>query len=400
MTPIFQAALILAVIAPGFQAITPRPATVADAISLRDGLTLLGQVEGFSPQGELVVVARRAWVQENLPEKLENWQRYETEIVRRARLERRERLREWQLARARTAPPGDPIMPWLQREIGRMADTRPAQTPLMRVYLSAGELRGMARREPEWSRMLRVGWLNDYPDIEEAEPRPLKEELDSRELLKPNDPAWVDGLLPLKSETEAQWRTRRAVTEATFETRLRFVRFRDFILPETGPERDTDLPRNQTELLDSSSAQVVYRSMNSVLPADPVRVRLEVEGRRGRIGAIVSRVDWATDFRSANAETGLWVRQEGGQWSQVLTRKANVDVNEPPDPLGPGPREVSFPIRTTVKVLEMFGAAPSLPAVSDERLGAATAAQRALGRARAVLSRDLGPFVLPVTNRP
>jgi hypothetical protein len=215
--------------------------------------------------------------------------------------------------------------------------------------------------------------------------------------VRPDDPAAVAALLPLASETEATWFRRRGATEALVENDLRFVRFREFILPESGPEADVAAPANTTQLLDSPAAQEAYRSILAVTPADPVRVRLDLAASRGRVGAIVSRVDFQIDSASAEAETALWVRQEGGAWSSVASRRASARTDEPADTPGTAPPAVFVPIRTALSVLELFGAAAATPPESRQRQAAATAVQRALGRARGALDRDLAPLVLPVT---
>jgi hypothetical protein len=300
----------LALVFTAFQG-TASGASVAESVNFRDGSVLLGQLAGVDRRGELDVIVERAWAEANLPDLVAGWERNEADVVRRARLERRERLVVWRQSRSSTAPPGDPVMPWIAREVTRMSDPRPPRTVLMRVALPVSEVRSVTPRDPESSRLLRLGWLAGISGVEAMSAESLREVLVTRGGVRPDDPAAVAALLPLASETEATWLRRRGATAALVENDLRFVRFHEFILPESGPEADVAAPANTTQLLDSPAAQEAYRSILAVTPADPVRVRLDLAASRGRVGAIVSRVDFQIDSASAEAETALWVRQEG-----------------------------------------------------------------------------------------
>lgn len=367
-------------------------APVAEAVNLRDGAVILGQVEGINRRGELAILVRRVWAEENFPVRVVGWERIETDVVRLARLARRDRLVPWRRSREGTGPPGDPVLPWIDQELGRMSDPRPPRTVLMRVALPRGEVVSVVRRDLESSRLLRLGWLAGVPGVEGMAPEPLRKILAKRLMARADDPAAVDALLPLASETDAVWERRRGATEAVFESDLRFVRFREFILPEAGPVADVAAPATTTQLLDSPAAQEAFVSMLQVLPADPVRLRLEQAARRDRVGAIVSRVEFLADLAGAEAETALWVRQEAGGWTSVMSRRATARTDEPADRLGleSGPSALFFPIPTTVNVLELLAATPATLVASQERQVVAKAAQRALGRARVALDRDLG----------
>ncbi|MFO0953265.1 MAG: hypothetical protein U0835_19335 [Isosphaeraceae bacterium] len=376
----------------------PAPEGVADQIVLRDGSYLLGQVERVGRQGELGILARRDWVARNLPERLKVWQRDEQARVLQAKLQRRERLFVWRDVRARGAGNVGVIGSWISGELASIADTRPPRTPLMEIILDRSEVRSMRRQDPETARLLRLGWLAEVDEVEAMPAADLRDALTLQGVALELDPGRVERLLPLRSESDARWRLRRAVTEAVAEPGLRFVRFRWFILPESGPVPDIRPPETTSDLIDSLAAREAFQSILAVRPADPVGLRLNQAAADGRVGAIVSRVEFTGNFDGAEAESSMWVRRDNGTWSVEFTHRATAQVNEPPDP--DGPVADAAPIRTALLVLESVAATPSAPGVSRRRQAAGAAAQRALGRARVALDDDLGSAILPVFRRP
>jgi hypothetical protein len=380
-----------------FQAPVPganAPGSAADVITLRDGAKLLGQVSRVGRQGELGVLARRAWVEARLPAQAKVWERDEAERVRQAKLQRRDRLFAWRDDRARGGGSDSLIDRWINREFGNVADPRPPRTVLMEVVLDRPDVRAVEKRDEETARLLRLGWLAGLGGVETMSVPELRAALVFRGALREGDPGLVERLLPLRPESDARWRLRRAATEAVAEPDLRFVRFRWFILPESGPEPDVAPPEDRTELLDSQSALEIFRSIQAVKPADPVQLRLNEIAERGRIGAIASQVEFSDGLDAADAESALGVRQENGVWTAPLSREATARVDDPPDP--EAPIAAATPIRTALLVLELVAATPPSPDVTRRRQAAGAAAQRALGRARVALDRDLAPLVLPI----
>src|SRR4051794_14665500 len=73
----------------------PVPESAADAVTLRDGSVVLGQVIEPAPRGALALLVRRAWAEEKLPEFVKRWQDAEAPSLRQAVRQRRERLLAW-----------------------------------------------------------------------------------------------------------------------------------------------------------------------------------------------------------------------------------------------------------------------------------------------------------------
>jgi hypothetical protein len=396
-------AATLALAVTGFQA--SAPGTAADAVTLRDDEVVLGQVAGEGRFGALTVLVRRAWAEANVPGHVRDWERVEAARVRRARLERRARLFEWRRERAEGDGTADPVLGWIELEVTRVSDPRPPRTPLMAVELPRSEVRAVVRRDPETARLLRLAWRHRLAEPEATPVDALRAALQDLGALDPNDPARVEDLLPVAPEAEALWRARRGATEASVEPGLRFVLFRELVVPEWGPGPDVAAPGNTTELLDSPAALSAFAAIQGIRPADPVRLRLAEASARGRVGAIASRVELAADSDTARAESTLWVRLgtadannvERARWTPYVTRRASARTDEPIDPSEP---VAAFtPIRTALLVLESVAGSPSPPGLSVQRQAAGAAAQRALGRARAALEADLAPLVLPVEEQ-
>ena len=55
-------------------------------------------------------------------------------------------------------------------------------------------------------------------------------------------PAPLDRLLPPVPETDAIWLGRRAATEIAIDTGLRFLRYQDMVIPDTGPGNSRSTP--------------------------------------------------------------------------------------------------------------------------------------------------------------
>jgi hypothetical protein len=389
---LLQAVLVGSVLTLADFAEAPKGSSAADVIELRDGSSLLGQVYEPAPLGGLVVLVRRDWAQANLPAWLKVWQREEVPLVRQARHERKLRLTEWR----DELDDGGPLRSWVGREIVKLSTLRVPRTPLMGARLKRADVRSVMRQPIEVGRLLRLGWLAEIDNVETKPVLELKDELDRRKLLRPTDRGRVDGLLPLYPESADRWRTRRAATEVALDPGLRFVQFRDFLIPEAGPNNPP--PRTTTELLDSPEGLGGFGSIQAVTPFDAIQERLGDAADQGAVGSIVSRLVFSVDSDRADTESTLWVRQSGGRWSPTFSHKGTATVDEPED-AGPTPAEAT-PIRSLLLVLEGVAATPSSPEVSERRQEIGATAQRALGRARAALQAELDAYVLSVFAAP
>lgn len=374
--------------------------SAADVVTLNDGTVLNGQVVGGAGFGGRTVLVRRDWARGNAPEWLGRWERQEAPKVLHGRRERKARLIAWRRERAGTAG-ADRLAAWIDREVTRLSTPRPVSTVLTAAVLTRAEVAAVDRRSAEDGRWLRLGWLAGLDDAETLTPPVLGDALRKLAPLRPDDPARVDALLPTYPETEEDWRTRRAATEVAVEPGLRFVRFRQFILPETGTGTGNGpggeaLPRTASELLDSPSGRTALRAIQGVTPFDAVREQLDAIAVRGRVGAIVSRLEFTVDSERVEADSTLWVRSQSGVWAPRVGRNAVVTADRPGEPETPA-RE-GTPIRAALLVLEALASAPASPETSVRRQGVAVRAERALGRARAALDDELGRFVLPVAR--
>src|SRR5437764_7511874 len=97
---------------------SPAPETSADAVTLRDGTVVLGQVADPAPRGTLAILVRRQWAEEAVPEWARRWREAELPALRQARRQFRERLGAWRRERgAGPAGGNDPIAGWIGREL-------------------------------------------------------------------------------------------------------------------------------------------------------------------------------------------------------------------------------------------------------------------------------------------
>ncbi len=82
----------------------------------------------------------------------------------------------------------------------------------MAVSLPPGDVQALWQPPPERARLLRLGWLYALPDVESLDRETLLRALASRGVvLRADDPADVQALLPPAPESDSFWRLRRAV---------------------------------------------------------------------------------------------------------------------------------------------------------------------------------------------
>lgn len=371
---------------------SPKDTTGADALVLRDGKTLLGQLYDPSPRGTYLVIVRRAWAEANLPAWAAKWTGGEKDAVEAATRQRRERLAVWR--RDRFVAPGaadasDRITNWLDRELAKPAG--PAEpSALLLARISRGDVKKLDRRGMTAARALRQGWLLGFPDVETMPLGELKDAISARGLTIDGDaPIPLDSLLPPASETEDQWRLRRAATEVLNDEGLRFVRYGNVVMPEPVPGQQVDPAQAASALQDT------LRDVLGGTPVDPLPGRLESVAARGRVGAMVTRLEIAADLESVTVESDLYVRTAGGGWVRGPWRAGTIRTGD----VAAGAVEA---VAEDPQVKSAFGLIDSIapgmvtPQMKRKGLDVGATTKRALGLARSALSRDLSTLAVPL----
>ena len=200
-------------------------------------------------------------------------------------------------------------------------------------------------------------------------------------------------MLPLQPEPDLQWLARRTATELAVDPDLRFLRYQGMILPDVktgqplgGLNLSTALSEI-TKLLDPAQGQ-----------ADPLAASLKKVADRGRVGAMVTRLDVPADLSEATVEITLWVRAGGDRWVPFGSRKATVR----PDEVAPeaGKNLAGDPqVQTAFSLVESLGLGSIPPELKERSLRMGAATEKALGTARAEFSQDLDTLMLPVLER-
>jgi len=366
-------------------------ATAADEVTLRDGQVALGQVADSAPRGKVVLLVRREWVEEHLTDWAKKWEAAEAAWVPRARRERRERLLAWRRDRG-VAPEGrgDAITAWLDQELVRLTDAVVLPpSPLMAVQISRSEVRSTVRRSRETGRLLRQGWLAGFANVETMPLDELKQALAGRGFaLNGTDAASVDSLLPFMPEPEARWQMRRAATEVTNDSGLRFVRAHGLVFPEGA----TAATEGVTAL-----TSVVKNLFDDKPPEDPLPATFHSISARGRTGLVLTRLDMAPDFSSVTVECTLWVRRGRDHWEQAAVRTATVN----PSTLGQGagkPLAADPQVKAAFDLVDSLGLGQVGAEIRDRSLNVGAAAQKALGMAREALDHDLELLALSINS--
>ncbi len=299
----------------------------------------------------------------------------------------------------------DPITPWIDREILRLADPRSwSRPPLMAVSLRRADVRSVATRVPEVGRLLRLGWLVGLADPEAMPVDELAAALRGRGVrLDVPDPAVVEPLLPLLPETEPQWLTRRAATEVLFDPGLRMIqagqwltpkgvaavaddpaptpgRPGQLILPERAPvEPGEEVPDHFT-VLDNPAAREVFASINGLVPEDSREALFREMAARGEAGLVLTALGFSADFSAVEAEATFWVRVGPGRWVPAVSRR--VDARPAPRRDGdPVAVDAGSTVQMMLAVLETVAAQPRSVEGADRSLAAGAAAQGAVDRA-------------------
>jgi hypothetical protein len=366
----------------------PLPESAADAVTLRDGTIVLGQVAEAPPRGLFLMYVRRAWAEANVPEQAKKWEAGAALELKRAHETRRDRLAAWKRERVKTAGKEDAIDQWLDRELARFeAAGDPPPAPLLVVGLRRVEIKGVVRRPKASARMLRQGWLSGFRDVETMKLADLKEALAGRGFAADNgngEPVAIDRLLPILPENDEQWLARRAATEVTSDVGLRFIQVQGLLLPEPLPG----------QLLTVDAAKGLLAGLAPLLedkPVDPLAAQLQEVAARGRVGAVVTQQEMSPAFDAVKITITLLVRN-GQHWSKAGSRTSSVrtDALRPGDgnDLAQDPQ-----VAAVFQVFESIGL--GFPAdVKQQSLNIGAATRKALGMARGAFSERLAAMAL------
>jgi hypothetical protein len=386
-----SASIALALLLVGSPA-PPPPESAADRITLRDGKILLGQVVEPSPRGTVLVVVRRAWADAKLPDWSKRWQANEKAGIRKAVAQRRERLTVWNRERAVAPKAGDPVVAWIERELKRLDDPASlSSSPLLTVSLSRTETRSIVRRSRTLGRLLRLGWVSGFNNVETMPVTALEQSLEDRGFAtKDGTSVPLDELLPLAPETENHWLARRAATEVKNDPALKFLRTQTALLPE--PEPGQPLP--------AEGALDVLADLKKQLSGDqtdPLMEKLHAVALRGRIGVLVTRLDISPDLSTVQVESALLVRARNGQWSPATRRTASVRT----DALAPdaGQALADDPqVKAVFNIVESLGLGNITEDIKRRSLNMGAATRNALGQVRSALAMDLDALAFPVND--
>ena len=278
------------------------------------------------------------------------------------------------------------------RRPGPKDDSEPSA--LLKVRLGRADIHGIERRPAAQERLLRLAWLCALPDPEAMSLDELKNGLESRgydvDRATSQPPAALDRLLPPTLEPELKWLARRGATEIAIDSDLRFLRFQETVLPDAGAGQ----PLGTMGLSTALSELKRLLDLDPGPKADPLTEKLKTVGSRGRVGAVVTRLEIQPDMSAVTVESTLWLR-EGQRWFVFGSRNAVVR----PDDMAPdaGKNLAEDPqVKGAFQIVEMLGlgAVPAELKARSLRIGAAT--EKALGTVRSAFNEDLDQLALPV----
>ena len=373
------------------------PPSAADRITLKDGSVVLGLVSTTTPgpRGSIEFLVRREWAEKAVKEQAKKWDRSTAGTIRVAVEQRRKRLDAWRRDRVHNVEANDRIVQWIDRELARTRGRgAPARSILLSVRLPRNEVRGMDRRPAGTERLLRLAWLCNLPEPESMPLGELKEALEARgyalDAAGRSQPVALDGLLPPSPEPEPVWLARRAASELSIDPDLRFLRFQDTVLPDTGTG---GLPGG-IGLSAAMSELKRLLDLDQGERTDPLLEKLKAVAARGRAGAVVTRLQIEPDLSNVTVESTLWIRV-GDRWVAFGSRAATV---RPEDVGGEAAKGLKADpqIQGAFKVVESLGLGAIPADVKDRSLRIGAATEKALGMARSAFNEDLQAMALPV----
>jgi hypothetical protein len=131
--------------------------------------------------------------------------------------------------------------------------------------------------------------------------------------------------------------------------------------------------------------------------ADPLEEKLGAIAARGRVGAVVTRLDIQPDLSAVTVESTLWVRGPGERWAPFGFRAATV---RPDDLAGAAGQKLAEDpqVKGAFRIVEVLGLGTIPADVKDRSLRIGAATEKALGMARSAFNQDLDAMALPVTE--
>jgi hypothetical protein len=376
------------------------PSAAFDRIILRDRSDVRGLVTAVGPgrQGTVELLVRRDWARQHVPRRITAWERSAASSARIALAQRQDRLRAWRRDRAANPADDDRIIKWIDHELDRLSAPGAAeQSTLLRVRLPRDEVAGMERRPANAERLPALAWLCNLPDPESMPLDELKDAIEARgfaaDVAEKNPPPLpsLERLLPPAPESDQRWLARRAATELSSDSGLRFLRFQDMVVSDTGAG----------QLMGGLGLSAAISELKRLLDpddarrTDPLVEKLGAVEARGRKGAAVTRLEIQPDLDGVTVECTLWICLGPRRWVPVGSRTATV---RPADVRADAGKNLADDpqVKSAFGIVESLGLG-SIPAELKERslrIGAAT--EKALGMARSAFNQDLDALALPV----
>jgi hypothetical protein len=385
-----QFALLFAI---SFQPVLTQPDSAADSVTLSDGRVVLGQILAKPVADKpCFVILRRAWAREHFADRMDEWQTAESRWALPARTARLTRLREWKQDRTAHAPAEpDSLAASLDAEIHRLETASDRiDSPLLVLRLDPAEIRQTHQQSPAAARRLRQGWLSGFEHVEEMPLDRLTTGLESRGFAADsNDIASIETILPIPPESDAAWFARRAATEVTEDTGLRFLRYGNFVLPE---------PSDPTELPSGAVTSLLGSTLRSLLDEGPGTNPLEEIGRsieaKKRVGLVVTEVEIGQLDRSTVKMT-LYARLAPERWEPVLTKSTTTKAEA-----GQGADLAADPqVDAVFKLLDSIAPGGAVDA-KRMSLSIGSATQSAIGKTREAFELELSRLAISLEPPP
>jgi hypothetical protein len=262
----------------------------------------------------------------------------------------------------------------------------------MIVRLSRSDVKSVERRGMSAARALRLGWQFGFKDAESMPLDDLKDAIAGRGMTVAGEsPISLDALLPQGLEPDAQWLIRRAATEVLHDEGLRFVRYGNTVLAEPGLRQAPDPAAATTLVADT------LKDFLGGTTSDPLQGKLKEVAARGRVGAMVTKLDMAPDMSSVTVESSLWVRGPNGAWTRAATRSGTLRTGD----VAPGAVDAVADdpqVKAAFGLIDSVGLFQVTEEMKRKSLTVGATTKRALGLARSALAKDISTLAIPLDD--
>ena len=348
-----------------------------DVVRLADGDVIRGQVVRQSPDGTVLVAARRAWLEQAHP-RLARQTAAEEAGQTRAAVEQLAGRIDAMLA----APPGrfdESLVALLRREQARVTAMLEADSPTVPQFiwlaLPGNRVRGVERAEPAWRQTVQWAWHENLDGAETTSQRDLARALEERGVDPTAPPPSLVDRLPPSPQSDDQWQARVALLEDAYGKSVTFQGTGDIVVRSDREVTIEALLPVVTQMLSGDVGGLLDLLGGGGGGRPAVAEDRWLASARRQAGSDghfrATRVQTKPEQGVVDVESAFEVRLADGTWATVWRDRQQVDATQPraglEERIAGDPR-----VGQALQAIKAFGAIDEAALTEAIRFGAAT----------------------------